>query len=81
MRSNTRPLNVLPRLHFDSALALLLFAATLLAQHGQTMRSRAWTASAFWAHECMVGGGIEVFLDRWSVQEYQPALQLWQSPL
>lgn len=88
-----RILVVLPKLHFDSCLALMLFIATLLVQHRAEIDSLAWSDAAFWAHQCMIGGGIErtslqnstdrakveqmdVFIDRWGLDDYKPALDL-----
>lgn len=69
-----RPLGELPKLHFDPSLALMLFIATLLARNGAIQHSISWTSSAFRAHQCMIGGGYDVFLDRWNLEEYKPAL-------
>jgi len=77
-------LKVLPRLHFDSCLALMLFIATLLANDTSEKHSLRWTETAFWAHQCTIGGGstntkqakANVFLDRWDLKEFQPALEI-----
>ena len=59
----------------------MLFIATLLAHSKAEAHSKAWVKSAFWAHECMIGGGIDVFLDRGGIEDYQPALNLWRFSL
>jgi hypothetical protein len=77
-------LQALPRPHLDSCIALMLFVATLLANDGSEKLSLRWTETAFWAHQCTIGGGstdkeladTDVFLDRWGVKEFQPALDL-----
>jgi len=28
--------------------------------------SSKWVSTAFWLHECVIAGGISVFLDRWA---------------
>lgn len=61
-----RILTVLPKLHFDSCLALMLFIATILAQNELEIDSLAWSDTAFWAHQCMIGGGV----DRSTLQQH-----------
>lgn len=71
-------LHELPRLHIDGAIALLLLVAVLYANQASKLhqhQAQAWTQAAFWAHQCMIGGGMDVFLDRWGVPEYRPALR------
>lgn len=78
-------LQMLPRPHFDACVALMLFIATELATIGAKEQSLRWTKTAFWAHECTIGGGAEdlnasskgdVFVDRWGTKDFQPALDL-----
>lgn len=46
-----------------------------------------WAETAYWAHQCMIEGGVAVFLDRWGGEQepgsdsvggqYAPLLDVW----
>lgn len=67
----------LPRLHMDSAIELILFIAVLLTNTIGSQFAQRWVTAAYYGHQCMIGGGREVFLDRWNTAEFAPALQSW----
>ncbi|KDN44243.1 hypothetical protein K437DRAFT_139704 [Tilletiaria anomala UBC 951] len=70
----------MPDLHFDDALACMLSIAKLYLRMEDTESAVAWTRTAFWAHECMINGGVEVFMDRWGQDEtYADVLHVWQT--
>lgn len=83
---------VLPRLHMDLAIELMLFIAVLransetsaaaVAPHSaESSQSKQWTRAAFWAHQCMIGGDQDVFSDRWDTADFAPALRVWKQPV
>ncbi|PWN35306.1 uncharacterized protein FA14DRAFT_39985 [Meira miltonrushii] len=66
----------LPRLHMDGVIGLILLAAVVLENAQLHQKARSWCRAAFYAHQCMIGGGLDVFMDRWQVAEFEPALVL-----
>ncbi|SPO39529.1 uncharacterized protein PSFLO_05010 [Pseudozyma flocculosa] len=57
-------LSRLPDLHFDGAIKSMLALSSLCLAQDEGIAKR-WAQSALWAHECTIGGGPDVFLDRW----------------
>ncbi|MCO5613816.1 hypothetical protein L7F22_068094 [Adiantum nelumboides] len=66
----------LPRLHMDGVIGLILLVAVILANAKLKQKATSWCRAAFYAHQCMIGGGLDVFMDRWQVVEFEPALIL-----
>ena len=62
----------LPDLHFDGAIESLLALARL-----EPNRAELWAQTALWAHDCTIGGGPDVFLDRWEQGYPDLPLQAW----
>lgn len=71
----------LPRLHMDGVIGLILLAAVVLANAKLHQKARSWCRAAFYAHQCMIGGGLDVFMDRWQVAEFEPALVLLRADI
>ncbi|CDS82309.1 uncharacterized protein SPSC_03128 [Sporisorium scitamineum] len=59
-----RILKELPSLHFDGGItSMLTLAKWTLKQDKQ--EARRWIEQAFYTHQCTIGGGLDIFLDRW----------------
>ncbi|PWY98477.1 hypothetical protein BCV70DRAFT_201787 [Testicularia cyperi] len=63
----TRILAELPSLHFDGGItSMLTLAKFMLAQTpADETAARRWIEQAFYTHQCTIGGGLDIFLDRW----------------
>jgi hypothetical protein len=70
-------LEELPRLHIDRVIGLLLLLAVVNSNRGHKEVSLLFVQSAFWSHQCMIGGGLAVFRDRWRTKEYESAVDLF----
>ncbi len=64
-----RVLDQLPSLHFDGGItSMLTLAKFMLADPSRTdskKEARRWVEQAFYTHQCTIGGGLDIFLDRW----------------
>lgn len=63
-----RILNELPSLHFDGGITSMLTLAKLMLKKGEekSEEARRWVEQAFYTHQCTIGGGLDIFLDRWN---------------
>lgn len=60
-----RILNELPSLHFDGAITSMLTLTRFAVKQGMGEEARRWVEQAFYTHQCTIGGGLDIFLDRW----------------
>ncbi|KAJ9478050.1 SET domain-containing protein [Pseudozyma hubeiensis] len=60
-----RKLNELPSLHFDGGITSMLTLAKLSVRQDKMDEARRWVEQAFYTHQCTIGGGLDIFLDRW----------------
>ncbi|SNX82970.1 uncharacterized protein MEPE_01676 [Melanopsichium pennsylvanicum] len=60
-----RMLNELPSLHFDGGITSMLTLAKLTLEQGKREDTEKWVKQAFYTHQCTIGGGLDIFLDRW----------------
>lgn len=60
-----RILNELPSLHFDGGIMSMLTLARLTLKQNKAVETRKWVEQAFYTHQCTIGGGLDIFLDRW----------------
>ena len=63
--ADRRMLNELPWLHFDGGITSMLTLANLTLEQGKKDETRRWVEQAFYTHQCTIGGGLDIFLDRW----------------
>lgn len=63
-----RILKELPSLHFDGGITSMLALAKLMLQKEEEKKedARRWVEQAFYTHQCTIGGGLDIFLDRWN---------------
>ncbi|CBQ72095.1 conserved hypothetical protein [Sporisorium reilianum SRZ2] len=62
---NGRVLNELPSLHFDGGITSMLTLAKWTLTQDKRDEARRWIEQAFYTHQCTIGGGLDIFLDRW----------------
>ncbi|KAN0062810.1 hypothetical protein ACQY0O_004630 [Thecaphora frezii] len=67
----------LPDLHFDGAIKSMLSLAELALEDGDEAMAEVWVRSAMHAHECTIGGGEDVFLDRWEAGYGAVPMRRW----
>ncbi len=60
-----RILNELPSLHFDGGITSMLNLAGFALKQEKRDEARRWVEQAFYTHQCTIGGGLDIFLDRW----------------
>lgn len=60
-----RILNELPSLHFDGGITSMLTLAKLTMKQRKMDETKRWVEQAFYTHQCTIGGGLDIFLDRW----------------
>ncbi|EST07812.1 SET domain protein [Kalmanozyma brasiliensis GHG001] len=60
-----RVLNDLPSLHFDGGITSMLTLAKFMLKQEKKDEARRWVEQAFYTHQCTIGGGLDIFLDRW----------------
>ncbi|SPO22068.1 uncharacterized protein UTRI_02070_B [Ustilago trichophora] len=64
-KQGARILNELPSLHFDGGITSMLTLAKFALKQDQKEEARKWVEQAFYTHQCTIGGGLDIFLDRW----------------
>lgn len=60
-----RMLNELPSLHFDGGITSMLNLARFAIKQDKQADAKRWIEQAFYTHQCTIGGGLDIFLDRW----------------
>lgn len=60
-----RILRELPSLHFDGGITSMLTLAKWTLRQNKREEARRWVEQAFYTHQCTIGGGLDIFLDRW----------------
>ncbi|TKY87275.1 hypothetical protein EX895_003952 [Sporisorium graminicola] len=63
--SEGRMLNELPSLHFDGGITSMLTLAKWTLKQDKRTEAKRWIEQAFYTHQCTIGGGLDIFLDRW----------------
>lgn len=43
----------------------MLTLARLTLKQNKAVETRKWVEQAFYTHQCTIGGGLDIFLDRW----------------